>query len=220
MREDIVAFINDMIDTLTWQRVGLFLVFMVVMISMLVLYENRTAFIDSLLSRPSIDKMEAPWELSEASKAELKKLTQQSIVGGVLMTEVDLKKNRRVTKFWYVRDSTLRDDIARTVATLLPQPFFNDDAKNNFQMLEVFGNVFVCSRTVDTVFHAIFPNMHKELPVVCRLSVPPFTGDFAGFITIALTREPTPSEEEALKIEISRISINMYIRDIQQKNRK
>lgn len=220
MREDVVAFINDMIDTLTWQRVGLFLVFMVVMISMLIFYENRTAIIDAIVSRPSVEKMNQPWELSESSKAELKKLTQQNIVGGVLMTEVDLKKNRRITKFWHVRDAEFRDAVATALSTLLPQPFFDADHKNNTQMLDVLGNRFVCTRTVDTVFHAIFPEMHKTLPIVCRLSVPPFTGDFAGFITIALIKEPTPQEVDALKIEISRISINMYIQDIQQRSSK
>lgn len=216
MKEEIVAFINDMIDALTWQRVGVFLVFTVVLVLMLVFYENRSIIITSLFSRPALEEMQKPWELSENSKQELKKLTNQPLVAGVLVTEVNLKKNRRITKFWYVRDPVFRDTAAKIFATLLPQPFFDSDHKNNAQMLDVLSNKFVCSKTTDTVFHRILPTMYQTMPVVCRLSVPPYVGDFAGFITIALIREPSYQETETLKIEISRISINMYIDDIRK----
>lgn len=220
MKEDIVAFINDMLDALTWSRVGLFFLAGIVLIAVLMFYENRNRFIDFVFGNTSVEAVEnlsQPWELSEKSKAELKKLTEQPLVGGVLITEVNLKKNRRITKYWYVQDPAFRNDVVQILSTLLPQPFFDTDVKNNEQMLGVLGNQFTCTPTSQTVFNNIFPSMAAKLPWVCRLAVPPYVGEFAGFITLALVRAPTYTEKEALKIELARISINLYLRDIESK---
>jgi hypothetical protein len=86
-------------------------------------------------------------------------------------------------------------------------------------MLAVLDNKFHCVKTEDTVYMRFFPDMPKTLPYVCRLAVPPFAGQFAGFATLFLTRQPSASDVEALKIELTRISIEMYLRDIDHRPR-
>ena len=219
-KEEVIAFLNDMIDALTWKRAGLMLLFGALTVLLLMLFENRNIIFNRVLEPVPVEGLMKPWEVSDESKKELINFTRFPLVGGVLLTEADLKKNRRITKFWYVTDSAFRQQAAQLISTLLPQPFFDADPKNNEQMLAVLNNQFVCTPVNQTIFIRFFPDIAKTHPVVCRLAVPPFSGHFAGVITIFLTKVPTQTEVDSLKIEITRISVELYLRDIQNRNRE
>lgn len=219
-KEEVVAFLNDMIDALTWKRAGLLLLFGALTVILLMLFENRTTIFNRIASTVPLEELMVPWEISEKSKSELVALTRSPLIGGVLLSEVDLKKNRRVTKFWHVTDPVFRQQAQQVTSTLLPQAFFDNDPKNNEQMLAVLNNQFVCSPTVDTIFIRFFPAVDTKYPHVCRLAVPPFSGHFAGLITILLNQPPTQTDIDSLKIEITRVSVELYLRDIQNGNRE
>jgi hypothetical protein len=217
-KEELVAFLSDMIDALTWQRVGLLCALGVVTVSLLVAFENRASIFNQVFGHESLKEQVIVWEVSNDSKDELKNLTKQTFVGGVLLSEIELKKNRRITKYWHVEDAKLKQSITSLLSTLLPQAVFDTDRKNNEQMLLVLNNQFRCVPTIDTPLAKLLPDMPKILPYVCNLAVPPYVGDFAGVITVALKREPTAEEINSLKIEVTRISIELYLRDIQRRN--
>ena len=219
-KEEIIAFLNDMIDALTWKRFILLTLMGVVTVGLLMVFENRVSILNRLVNTAPIEELATPWEVSQTTKDELTALTKLELIAGVVLTEVNLKKNRTNTKFWYVNSPELRTKVQEVLKTLLPQALFNTDKKNNEQILAVLSNQFVCSLTEDTVIARLFPEMSKKYPTVCRLAVPPFTGEFAGMITIVLTRKPTSSEVDSLKIEITRVSVEMYLRDIQNRGRK
>lgn len=219
-KEEVVAFLNDMIDALTWRRAGLLLLFGALTVLLLMLFENRTIIFNRMISTVPVEELTTPWEISDKSKSELIGLTRSPIVGGVLLTEVDLKKNRRITKFWHITDAAFRQQATQIASTILPQAFFDSDPKNNEQMLAVLNNQFVCSPVTDTVFIRFFPDVASRYPTVCRLAVPPFSGHFAGLITIFLNRTPTQADIDSLKIEITRVSVELYLRDIQTRTRE
>lgn len=213
-KEEIVTFLNDMVDALTWKRAGLLSLLGSIVVVLLMSYENRSTLFDRIYNQPTVEQLTHPWELSDTTKNDMLGLLGQELVGGVFVNEVNLKKNRRTTKFWSVEDPAISDDIARIIGKLLPQPMFDTDRRNNEQMIAVLNNQFSCTKTDDTTFGLLFPQMSKKLPYVCRLAVPPYVGEFAGFVTIALTREPSQNEIETLKIELTRISIEFYLRDV------
>jgi hypothetical protein len=216
-KEEVIAFLNDMIDALTWKRAGLILLFGAFTVLLLMLFENRTTIFNRLVDHTPVEELSSTWEISEQSKKELINTTRIPLVGAVLLSEADLKKNRRITKFWHVSDPTLRQQVVQVMASVLPQAFFDTDHKNNEQMLAVLNNQFVCTPSTETLFIRFFPDITKTYPVVCRLAVPPFSGHFAGIITIFLTKTPTPTEVDSLKIEITRVSVELYLRDIQNR---
>lgn len=209
-----------MIDALTWKRVFLLFVLGVMLMTLLVGFENRNNIVNYMINGRTVEDLSAPWEVSDKSKDELKKLVNnQELIGTALLTEVNLKKNRKNVKYFSAQDESFRDEMTRVISSLLPQPFFSDEAANNQQMLDVLGNKFACYRIEDTDLAAYFPNIQKKYPQVCRLAVPPFAGEFAGYVTLLMTRKPSATEIESLKIEVSRISIELYLRDIDKKTR-
>jgi hypothetical protein len=214
-KEEIVAFLNDMIDALTWTRAGLIFLAASMTVILLMLFENRTTLFNRFVDPVPVENIAVPWKASEETKAELAKLVQQDLVGGAVLTEVDLKKNRNTIRFWAVKDPVFKNEVKAVLDELLPQAFFDTDPRNNGQMIQVLNNQFVCVPSKDTIFLRFFPDIDTRYPTVCRLAVPPFSGQFAGMVTIILTRPPTGDETAALKIEMTRVSVELYLRDIQ-----
>lgn len=219
-KEELVAFLNDMVDALTWKRFVLLTLLGLTTVGLLMVFESRTTIFNRVLDTTPVEELQAPWEVSAQTKAEMTALTKLPLIDGVLLTEVNLKKNRRIVKFWHVNDTDFRQEATTIASSLLPQAFFDTDKKNNEQMLAVLSNQFVCTSATDTIYTRFFPNIEKKYPVICRLAVPPFAGEFAGLVTVFLTRKPTPSEVDSLKIEITRVSVEMYLRDIQNRGKK
>lgn len=216
-REKITEVVEDIIDTLTFRRVALLTLLAIISVVLFSLFENRNALFASIYKTTTPTTL-IEWDLSNDSKDQLKGLVSSiNYVGAVLMTDVDLKKNRRVTKWYYVEDKILSEEIKLTAAGILPQALFDYDPKNTEQMVAMLDNEFRCTDTKDTVFVRFFPNFPDRFPQVCRLAVPPFFGEFAGFMTIFVTRRIKPEEYDALKIEVSRVAIEIYLRDISKK---
>ena len=217
-KEDVIKFISEIIDSLTWMRVWLLCLLASTFITLYVVFENRTTIFNKLVDNQPVETIEVQWKISDASKSSLQEITNQSIIGGVAMVDVNLKKNRKNLKHWYFRDGAMTDVMSKMVSETLPQPFFDNTKRNNDQMLEVLANRFLCVPTADTAFAKFIPSISGIYPYSCQLAVPPFVGEFAGYLTIYLTRQPTDIEQESLKIEINRISIELYLRDIQNQN--
>lgn len=219
-KEELVAFLNDVVDALTWKRFFLLALLGVFLVGLAVIFESRSILLNKLLSSTSVSELPLPWEVSTETKTQLTEVTKNPLVGAVMLSEVNLKKNHRVTKFWYVRDADLRQAAAQVVTNMIPQPFFDSSKNNNEQMLGVLNNQFVCTPSSETIFERFFEGIDKRFPTVCRLAVPPFAGEFAGIITILLVKTPTDTEIESLKIRLSQISIELYLRDINKRGRR
>lgn len=213
-KEEVVAFLNDMVDALTWKRFWLLTLLGTVMIALLLVFDNRTTIFNSVFGGKSVKEIDVPWQVTQQTKTELITLTKQENIAGVMLTEVNLKKNRRIVKFWHTRDPEFKKEVDAILATLLPQAFFDTDKQNNEQMLKVLQNEFTCSPMKQTIYGRFEVMSKHKVDTVCRLSVPPYVGEFAGMISLLMKKPPTPAEIEALKIELSRVSIELYLRDI------
>lgn len=215
-KDKIIEFLEDMIDTLTFRRVALLCLLATVMIALLAMFENRSLLFSKLYKNAELETA-VQWELSDVSKNELIQLTTNEIVAAVLVTDVDLKKNRRTTKYYFVKDPVAYETIKQTVSKLLPQALFDYDPKNTEQMVAMLNNEFKCTPVKDTVFVRFFPDWPEKYPVVCRLAVPPYFGEFAGFTTIMLNTVPSQNQIDVLKIQMNRVAIEMYLRDVSKK---
>lgn len=212
-KDTITKFLQDMIDTLTFRRVALLSLLASILILVYTVFENRAA-VFATIYRNTDTSTAIAWTLSSESKTELAALTKTGLVGAVLLSDVDLKKNRKTIKHIYLADKSLEAAVQPVLTKLLPQALFDYDPKNTAQMVAMLNNEFVCAPTKDTVYVRHLPDLPRKLPIICRIAVPPFFGEFAGFISIGLVRQPTPSEFDSLKIEMNRTAIELYLRDI------
>lgn len=217
-KEKYIAFLEDMIDALTFRRVALLALLATITISLLAVFENRNA-VFAMVYKTAEEQTSVAWILSNESKNQMIALTSSdtNLVGAVMLSDVDLKKNRRVPKFLFIKDKTDSDRIQPVVAKLLPQALFDYDSRNTEQMVAMLNNEFKCVPIAETHYVRFFPDLGAHYPYVCRIAVPPFFGEFAGYITTFLVRKPQAAEYDSLKIEMNRIAIETYLRDISKK---
>ena len=217
-KEKIIEFLEEMIDALTFRRVALLALLATIVITLVAAFENRSA-IFATVHQKTREQTSVTWVLSDESKNQMIALTapEKSLVGIIFLSDVDLKKNRRTPKFLYIKDKDDSAKILSVVSKLLPQALFDYDSKNTEQMVAMLNNEFMCVSTTETHLVRFFPDLSTKYPIACRMAVPPFLGEFAGYITACLTRKPTAAEYDALKIEMNRIAIETYLRDIANK---
>lgn len=215
-KEKIIQFLEEMIEALTFKRIALLSLLASVTIAMLSVYENRTAMFAALYKTAVIPSV-VKWDLSAESQDRLKGLTKSGLIGALLLSDVDLKRNQRTIKFHYIKDSKLAEDGALIISKLIPQALFDIDSKNTDQMVSMLNNEFKCVPAKDTSMVRFIPNFTKYYSTVCRLAVPPFFGEFVGYITVMLVRAPDEHEFDSLKIELNRVAVEIYLRDITKK---
>lgn len=211
----VIQAFQDFTDALTIRRI---LTAMLAGLLALVLYtgfENRA----SLFSAVAIGQQNEDWSVEESSSKELVNIVKSSsVIKLILVTQVDLRKNRSTTKFWHLSDPD-SSTIKQKADSMLPMAAFDYDQKNTQQLVAVLNNEFVCSKTEDTIFNRNFPELTKRMPYICRVAIPPFYGRFVGMLTFGLYTEPSKDQLDALKIEASRISIQIYLRDVMHHKR-
>lgn len=217
-KEKIIAFLEDMIDALTFRRVALLALLATITICLLAVFENRNAVFATVYKQAE-EQTSVAWVLSNESKNQMIALSapEKNLVGGTMLSDVDLKKNRRTPKFLYIKDKADSDRILPVTSKILPQALFDYDPRNTEQMVAMLNNEFKCVPTSETHYIRFFPELATKYPVACRIAVPPFFGEFAGYITTFLIRKPTAAEYDSLKIEMNRIAIETYLRDISKK---
>lgn len=224
-KEKLVAFIEDVIDTLTFKRIGLVALLVVIGLAIFSGYENRTAIFERLIHADPVQEqpITSAWTLSDKSKQAMIALARDSNVTFISITDVDLKKNRRSVKFFHVDDPAkypLSVEAQRAIA--LPQAVFDYDPKNTSQMVSVLSNEFRCDPYQDTVNFRFAPEYREKIPVVCRIAIPPFAGQFAGIMTVGVSPS-VPGEQVAkqdidtIRLEMSRLAVEIYLNDVVKK---
>jgi hypothetical protein len=91
---------------------------------------------------------------------------------------------------------------------------------NTKQMVRIIGNEFTCVPFKDAYYSKFVIEFEKDIPILCFLSIPPYTGQFFGYIGVGLKRQLSYNELEAIRIEMSRLSVDIFLRDIAKKTAK
>lgn len=213
MDKELVKYAESIINNITPYRVAVFTILISFFLAANVVWEKRNDIVAYLFNTT----MKTPvfWNVSQETQKELINLTKSDLIGSVLVTEVDFKKNQRGYKFYHIDDPVLSQRFKPVVENLLPAPFFNENSVNNTQMIELLNGGFICNKTDETIIKEITPEIASIFPYVCRISIPPFIGEFTGILTIGLTKEPTQLEQDTLKIAMTNTALSLYKRDIE-----
>lgn len=215
--EKVLSFIEEMIDVLNLKRVLLMAVLILASLALFSIWENRDSIFTLAIQPRSTVAATHNWVLSEGSKKQLQDLAAGTHIGGVLISDVDLKRNRRTVRWAWWKDTTFKLPGDAQQAMALPQAVFDYDARNTEQMVSILSNEFRCDPYRQTIYFRIAPELVDMFPMICRIAVPPFTSSFVGFLSVGVTTIPSVSEQQTIKLEMSRIAIDIYNNDVMGK---
>ena len=124
-------------------------------------------------------------------------------VAAIQVVKVDLQKNVR-----YIIYTSLKDPVAKKLYVkfisdniTIEVPVFTKNTTHNSRMLSVINHEFLCYPFVDTVSYEMVPEMGKYATTVCSTTVPVESGKFSGFVAVFLSKEPTETEKDFIRIE-------------------
>lgn len=224
-KEAIIGFIDYLIDHLTLRRLILLGVLGICGLVLFSVYEHRSTIVQHAISyimASSIDRTPnniTDWELSEVSRQSIQEFTKANPVLFTSVTEVNLMRNTKkvhytvLAKQFSDENSTTRiNNEVQVVHTI-----FDYDPKNTAQMVSVLANEFRCDPFQDTIYHKVIPKAGEHIGTICRVAIPPFVGKFIGFLSIGLPHTISKPELDSIRLELSRVAVEIYLRDIEKK---
>lgn len=185
-------------------------------------FENRAAIVSYIVNGRQADApATGSFVVSTSSQARVKQVVDvDDLVNSMVVMNADIRNNRRVPLFWYSDDTSIQKTLDSSFASRYGGiPLFTAEEKNNENIVGVINGEFACS-PYEAGNQSLYPGMAARMPVVCRASLPPYYGQFSGFVAISLNRQPTPDELVALKAETLSISTEIYFRDVIPANKK
>lgn len=207
--------LQDLTDKLTLRRIATAMLAGVLALLLFTTYENRTSIIDVLLQGATTPESQREWSVSEKTSSQMVDLVKiNPLVSFAFVEKLDLPKNRRIPKFWFVSHEGNSFIVDERMKTKLPEAAFDQDSKNTQQLVSILNNNFVCSKFEDTVFSRYFPELRSSSPYVCSIAIPPFYGRMIGILTFGVTVKPQGNDYDAIRLEATRLSVEIYLHDI------
>jgi hypothetical protein len=149
-------------------------------------------------------------ELSKDGLDAIERIVRKSdLVVGIGLVSVNFQQNsRRIIYFnsdnaEFVR---LHDEYVRTHISV-DQPLFNDDQDNNKRIIKLINGDVICTKYTTTLTYKYAPNV--GIDTTCIYGVPPYYGQFRGFIVVYLQTEPTSLEFDQVKILLRDLSTRL-----------
>lgn len=187
-------------------------------------YEQRATIINLIVNGPEVDAPQqiVSFTISETSKARIKSLVNDNaIITAITVLNADIRNNRRIPIYWFSDDPLISKQLDALFSGRYGGiPLFTSDEKNNETVVGVINGEFACAPYNESGSTTVFPNLASRFPTVCRTSLPPYYGQFSGYVMIALNKVPTPEELDSIKAETLNISTEIYFRDVLPQSRK
>lgn len=213
--DDKIETIQTLLGSLTWRKILLLTVFLVILGFSYAMFDNRFAVYAFLSSARTIP----PVTVVELSKSSVDSITssvvQSDIVVAIQITLVDFQRNTRVIMYTSVDNEELRvvyDNFMKKSPTELP--LFNSDMINNERLVNLVNGEFICNPYKETISAKLVPASTPFVKTLCAGPVPPLYGRFTGIISIYLSREPTTVELEQLRTLSRTLGLLIYNNDL------
>lgn len=187
------------------------------------IYEQRAQIINYIVNGPEdFAPQVTSFAVSDQSRNRIKQLVNDSdLIIAITVLNADIRNNRRIPIYWFADDPQVQKQLDTSFSGRYGGiPLFTSDEKNNETIVGVINGEFACAPYDSSGSTTVFPNLASRFPWVCRTSLPPYYGQFSGYIMISLNRQPSASELDYIKAESLNLSTEIYFRDVLPQNRK
>jgi len=222
LQDSVISLTAKVLSVISLKKVAVWTFAAMVVLTGFTVFQNRTAIYAAITSAPVVETPSTivPYTVSQTSQDRLKQLIDgDDLISTIIVLNADLRNNRRIPIYWYSDDPFVQKTLDAQFVSKFGIPLFTAEEKNNSNMVGVINGEFACNKYSEGNA-SLFPGMESRMPTVCRASLPPYYGQFSGFLTISLNRVPTPDEVIALKSTILAVATEIYFRDVVPANKK
>jgi hypothetical protein len=223
VQDQVFSLVEKVISVISLKNVAIWTLAGLVAITGFTVYENRAAIVKTIINGPGVEvPTVSTFTVSDTSKARVKQIVDtDDLINAIIILNADIRNNRRVPLYWYSDELSLQKAIDTMFGGRYGGiPLFTSDEKNNENIVGIINGEFTCQAYADGGNAAIFPGLSLRMPFICRTSLPPYYGQFSGYIAVTLNRIPNENELAIIKSETLNISTEIYFRDVLPNSKK
>ena len=212
-KKAILLLLHKLVVWVSLKRLVLLFLCVFVGIVSLTMFEQRSVILEAWNNR---DASTAPRRQVIEFSGALEKQLQGAVHGsasiiGITVQAVNLKVNEKQVVFSYFDEpglTQLFDSILKAQGPV--NSMFDHDQSNNLQMVSVINGEFTCVKIEETQIFRSHSDVARSAKTLCRMSIPPFYGGFSGFVTLWLREPPSAELISQTRLEIVRLSSEVY----------
>ena len=222
LQDSVISLAAKILNVISLKKVGIWTFAAIVVLLGFTIFQNRAVIYAAVTSAPVVETPTTlvPFTVSPTSVDRVKQLVDDGgLISTIVVLNADLRNNRRIPIYWYSNDPVIQKSLDTQYISRFGIPLFTAEEKNNENMVGIINGEFACSPYAEGN-SGLYPGMEVRMPSVCRASLPPYYGQFSGFLTISLSRTPTPDEVINLKSTALALATEIYFRDVVPANKK
>ena len=179
-------------------------------------YLERQSIINSMLLSNIDTRTVSIAQVDAVTLARAKDVVKRSqLLVAIQVVAVSLPTNTR-SSVMFVADTDRFQNAFETGLSqrLIPIPLLNNDITNNMRFQTILNGRFVCSPIEQTSMFDIVPAIHTYAIIVCSVSIPPYTGKFAGYLNVYLDAVPTEDQLTSIETIARMFSSEVYTKEL------
>lgn len=211
-----LGLVSALVKNITFNKVLVWALAMIIGVLSYTVYERRDdLFRASPFARLPGNDVGMIFNISKTTKARAKEFVESdAMIVGLTILAADLRLNSRVSLF-HIGDNEYADPVAEAaLQNLNSLPLFTKNEENNRQMTKLINGEFICIPYATSALAALVENANKKVITICRVSLPPYYGQFSGFVSLFLNTDPDIERQIRIKQHLEMFATGVYFRDV------
>lgn len=215
----VIGFVSKLVTAISFKKVLIWTLAGSLLVVGYTAYEHRADIFDASSLGHSSAAIGNPvgsiFVVSDATKKDVATFVKaEKSVVGFSVVSADIRLNARNTLYFYADPTSPTPPTIAPLDSIPRLPLFTKSEENNRQMIKLINGEFACSPYSTSLIAAVAPNVNKDVIAICRASLPPYYGHFAGFVSVLLNTDPDVDEQVRLKQAIEAMATQIYFRDV------
>jgi hypothetical protein len=213
----VLRFVTKLLHLITLKKVLLWSSTALLAAILYTTYENRQSLFDKITPEKDsgLNPINITFTVGHESRRKIEQFvrTNNEVVGFSIFT-ADLRLNRRTSIYFFGFEDGRETQSPTSNSPFNRLPLFSSSEENNRQIVKLINGEFHCSQYSTSLLAITNPSLNPNVKTVCRASLPPYYGNFIGFVTVFIKIEPNPEEQVRLKSIIESLATEIYFRDV------
>ena len=211
---DLLPHVKRILQWITLKRVVMLGLGSIVWIVSLTLFENRDKLIQTS-SNPLINKDYVELKVARDSEAFIKQVVQRhDAVSFMMVVSANIARNQRTISYFHTDDPVIQVDVEEFISKNgRSAPLLGTSDSVNAAIIRAINGDFACYESAESL---IVPKLNRSIARICRISIPPYYGQFSGYLTFGLTKDLTQEQLITLRREAVEITSNIYFDNLKR----
>lgn len=219
MFETLLPHLKKVLSWITLKRVVMLGLGSIVWIFSLTLFENRATLYDAITHKNGLNKVQTTnLKISDSVMKKIKSAADtHPEVNFIMVVGASIPLNQRELVYWYTNVPQIELDIQDhlksegAISVLLGR-----DEEANVAIIRSINGEFAC---YDNTKSLIVKSLNAGTKKVCRVSIPPYYGQFSGYLAFGISKDITPEQLAVLRHDAVQITSEIYFDNLKRHQR-